>query len=146
MQNKHFSFIYCVETLVYERKYPEWETCFDKLGLDPTPITECYSSGYGNEVSSDVLHFCFMLFRTSTAPVCEMFFQTFLISLSWEPYWLLKYMHVIQLVVSWFFCFCLLSFIHVSCDIILLGSQSKVRATPVTLVKMLFKISLFYFS
>ncbi|XP_057514023.1 gamma-interferon-responsive lysosomal thiol protein [Actinidia eriantha] len=48
--NKHFSFIYCVETLVYERKYPEWETCFDKLGLDPTPITECYSSGYGNEL------------------------------------------------------------------------------------------------
>ncbi|PSR86199.1 Gamma-interferon-inducible lysosomal thiol reductase [Actinidia chinensis var. chinensis] len=48
--NKHFSFIYCVETLVYERKYPEWETCFDKLGLDPTPITECYSSRYGNEL------------------------------------------------------------------------------------------------
>ncbi|XP_057484606.1 gamma-interferon-responsive lysosomal thiol protein-like [Actinidia eriantha] len=75
--NKHFSFIYCVETLVYERKYPEWETCFDKLGLDPTPITECYSSSYGNEVIAIVLHLGFMLFATSTARVCERIFQTF---------------------------------------------------------------------
>ncbi|KAK3009241.1 hypothetical protein RJ639_015113, partial [Escallonia herrerae] len=48
--NEHFPFIYCVETLVYEQKYPEWETCFEKLNLDPTPVTECYSSGYGNEL------------------------------------------------------------------------------------------------
>ncbi|XP_058198794.1 gamma-interferon-responsive lysosomal thiol protein isoform X2 [Rhododendron vialii] len=48
--NKHFSFIYCVETLVYEHKYAEWETCYDKLGLDATPITECYTSGYGEEL------------------------------------------------------------------------------------------------
>jgi interferon gamma-inducible protein 30 len=48
--NKHFSFIYCVETLVYEHKYSEWETCFDKLGLDATPIYECYTSGNGTEL------------------------------------------------------------------------------------------------
>ncbi|KAI8523525.1 hypothetical protein RHMOL_Rhmol13G0081000 [Rhododendron molle] len=47
---KHFSFIYCVETLVYEHKYAEWETCYDKLGLDATPVTECYTSGYGEEL------------------------------------------------------------------------------------------------
>ncbi|KAL6967731.1 hypothetical protein U1Q18_033541 [Sarracenia purpurea var. burkii] len=48
--NKHFSYINCVETLVYKHKYPQWETCFDELGLDPTPISECYSSGYGKEL------------------------------------------------------------------------------------------------
>jgi len=48
--NKHFSFIYCVETLVYEHNYAEWETCFDKLSLDATPIYECYTSGYGTEL------------------------------------------------------------------------------------------------
>ncbi|KAF5930778.1 hypothetical protein HYC85_031651 [Camellia sinensis] len=48
--NKHFPFIYCVETLVYEHQYTQWETCFEKLDLDPTLITECYSSGYGKEL------------------------------------------------------------------------------------------------
>ncbi|THG01936.1 hypothetical protein TEA_006090 [Camellia sinensis var. sinensis] len=47
--NKHFPFIYCVESLVYEHQYTQWETCFEKLDLDPTLITECYSSGYGKE-------------------------------------------------------------------------------------------------
>ncbi|XP_040992017.1 gamma-interferon-responsive lysosomal thiol protein-like [Juglans microcarpa x Juglans regia] len=48
--SEHFPFINCVETLVYERKYPQWESCFDELGLDPKPITDCYSSGYGKEL------------------------------------------------------------------------------------------------
>ncbi|CAL5353190.1 hypothetical protein CsSME_00041195 [Camellia sinensis var. sinensis] len=48
--NKHFPFIYCVESLVYEHQYTQWETCFEKLDLDPTLITECYSSGYGKEL------------------------------------------------------------------------------------------------
>ncbi|XP_034687975.1 gamma-interferon-responsive lysosomal thiol protein isoform X2 [Vitis riparia] len=48
--SQHFSFIYCIETLVYERKYPQWETCFEKLGLDPKPISDCYNSGYGKEL------------------------------------------------------------------------------------------------
>ncbi|KAJ7964241.1 gamma-interferon-inducible lysosomal thiol reductase-like [Quillaja saponaria] len=47
---KHFPFIYCVETLVHERKYPEWESCYGKLNLDPKPISDCYSSGYGKEL------------------------------------------------------------------------------------------------
>ncbi|KAK9279755.1 hypothetical protein L1049_013437 [Liquidambar formosana] len=48
--NEHFPFIYCVESLVYERKYPQWIQCFEKLGLDPKPILDCYSSGYGKEL------------------------------------------------------------------------------------------------
>ncbi|KDO50131.1 hypothetical protein CISIN_1g039325mg [Citrus sinensis] len=41
-------FIYCFESLVYKHKYPQGETCFEKLGLDLTPIIDCYTSGYGN--------------------------------------------------------------------------------------------------
>ncbi|KAA8543712.1 hypothetical protein F0562_021542 [Nyssa sinensis] len=48
--NEHFPFIYCVETLVYEHKYTQWESCFEKLGLDSTPVIDCYSSGYGKEL------------------------------------------------------------------------------------------------
>ena len=50
LQSEHFPFINCVETLVYEHKYPQWESCFEKLGLDPKPISDCYSSGHGKEV------------------------------------------------------------------------------------------------
>ena len=50
VQNKHFPFIYCIESLVYEHKYSHWETCFDKLELDPKPIVDCYTSGYGTQV------------------------------------------------------------------------------------------------
>ncbi|KAK6927133.1 Gamma interferon inducible lysosomal thiol reductase GILT [Dillenia turbinata] len=46
----HFSFMYCVETLVYEHKYPQWESCFEELGFDPKPISDCYASGYGLEL------------------------------------------------------------------------------------------------
>ncbi|KAJ4725518.1 Gamma-interferon-inducible lysosomal thiol reductase [Melia azedarach] len=48
--NEHFQFIYCVETLVYEHEYPQWETCFEKLGLDPKLISDCYASGYGTKL------------------------------------------------------------------------------------------------
>ncbi|ONH99812.1 hypothetical protein PRUPE_6G051500 [Prunus persica] len=47
--NDHFPFIYCIESLVYEHKYPQWESCYEKLGLDSKPIAECYSSGLGKE-------------------------------------------------------------------------------------------------
>ncbi|XP_022154893.1 gamma-interferon-inducible lysosomal thiol reductase-like [Momordica charantia] len=46
----HFPFIFCVEAVVYERKYTQWETCYEKLGLDPKPVYECYSSGLGKEL------------------------------------------------------------------------------------------------
>ncbi|KAK7840454.1 gamma-interferon-responsive lysosomal thiol protein [Quercus suber] len=49
-QSEHFPFINCVETLVYEHKYPQWESCFEKLGLDPKPISDCFSSGHGKEL------------------------------------------------------------------------------------------------
>lgn len=51
LQVDHFPFIYCVESLAYEHKWPEWETCFDKLGLDSKPVKECYTGGYGKQVS-----------------------------------------------------------------------------------------------
>lgn len=46
----HFSFIYCVEDLVVKRQYKDWESCFEKLGLDPKPVTECYKSEHGHKV------------------------------------------------------------------------------------------------
>ncbi|KAK7301645.1 hypothetical protein RJT34_12515 [Clitoria ternatea] len=48
--SKHFSFISCVENLVYQHKYQEWESCFEKLGLDPEPINQCYTSEHGKEL------------------------------------------------------------------------------------------------
>ncbi|KAJ8440209.1 hypothetical protein Cgig2_023974 [Carnegiea gigantea] len=48
--NEHFPFIYCVEKLVYQRKYLQWETCFEELGLNPKPVTDCYTSGHGKEL------------------------------------------------------------------------------------------------
>ncbi|XP_043725311.1 gamma-interferon-responsive lysosomal thiol protein-like [Telopea speciosissima] len=48
--NTHFAFIYCVEHLVKEGKYPEWESCFDRLKLDSKPISECFNSGHGKEL------------------------------------------------------------------------------------------------
>lgn len=59
MQEDHFPFVYCVEKLVYERKYPEWESCFEELGLDPKRVSECYTGGYGNEVSLLLDLLCF---------------------------------------------------------------------------------------
>jgi interferon gamma-inducible protein 30 len=48
--NKHFPFIYCIESLVYERKYTQWEKCFEKLDLDSKPITGCYTSEHGKKL------------------------------------------------------------------------------------------------
>ncbi|KAF3331800.1 gamma-interferon-inducible lysosomal thiol reductase isoform X1 [Carex littledalei] len=46
----HFGFINCVETLVIEHKYLEWESCFAATGLDSKPVLECYENGYGHEL------------------------------------------------------------------------------------------------
>jgi interferon gamma-inducible protein 30 len=48
--NEHFPYIYCVENLIYQGDYSKWETCFDKLGLDPKPIYDCYENGKGHEI------------------------------------------------------------------------------------------------
>ncbi|GAA0171064.1 reductase [Lithospermum erythrorhizon] len=45
--NEHFPFIYCVENLVYQGKYLQWETCFKTLGLDDKPIADCVESEKG---------------------------------------------------------------------------------------------------
>ncbi|KAL1558532.1 gamma-interferon-responsive lysosomal thiol protein-like [Salvia divinorum] len=46
----HFPFIYCVESLVYHDNYTYWETCFEKLGLDATPVMDCYNSDRGTKI------------------------------------------------------------------------------------------------
>uniref|UniRef100_A0A0D9VSY6 Gamma-interferon-inducible lysosomal thiol reductase n=1 Tax=Leersia perrieri TaxID=77586 RepID=A0A0D9VSY6_9ORYZ len=47
----HFRFIYCVEELVVNHKQQEWESCFAKLNLDPKPVTDCYKSERGHQLS-----------------------------------------------------------------------------------------------
>nr|CAB3501113.1 unnamed protein product [Digitaria exilis] len=46
----HFRFIYCVEDLVVKGQYKTWKSCFQKLGLDPKPVTECYQSEQGHKL------------------------------------------------------------------------------------------------
>ncbi|KAI4318320.1 hypothetical protein L6164_026107 [Bauhinia variegata] len=48
--DEHFPFINCIETLVYDRKYLEWKSCFQKLDLNPKPILDCSEGGYGKEL------------------------------------------------------------------------------------------------
>ncbi|CAN6295441.1 unnamed protein product [Urochloa humidicola] len=48
--DEHFRFIYCVEDLVVKREYKSWDSCFQKLGLDPKPVTECYKSEQGHKL------------------------------------------------------------------------------------------------
>jgi interferon gamma-inducible protein 30 len=48
--SEYFPFLYCVESLIYEHKQEQWETCFEKLNLDSKPVTDCVKSGYGNEL------------------------------------------------------------------------------------------------
>ncbi|XP_068637064.1 gamma-interferon-responsive lysosomal thiol protein-like [Aristolochia californica] len=48
--HKHFSFIFCVESLVEEGKYTDWESCFQKTGLVSRLVADCYTSGYGQKL------------------------------------------------------------------------------------------------
>lgn len=50
MQKKHFRFIYCVEKLVVAHKYSEWESCFQKTGLESKGVLDCYKNGNGQKV------------------------------------------------------------------------------------------------
>lgn len=50
MQNRHFRFIHCVESLTLENKFNEWVNCFEMSGLGKVPI-DCYTGGYGKVVS-----------------------------------------------------------------------------------------------
>lgn len=50
MQQQHFRFIYCVEHLVEEGQYTNWEACFQQTGFGSKPVIDCYNSGYGDEV------------------------------------------------------------------------------------------------
>ncbi|KAI3788009.1 hypothetical protein L2E82_00595 [Cichorium intybus] len=46
----HFPFIFCVERYLYHDKSDQWESCFEELSLDPKPVKDCYTSGYGNQL------------------------------------------------------------------------------------------------
>ncbi|KAL5077116.1 hypothetical protein RYX36_016100 [Vicia faba] len=48
--DKHFSFIYCIEDLALQGKRKEWESCYEKLGLDSTLVNDCYRSERGKEL------------------------------------------------------------------------------------------------
>ncbi|KAF7042276.1 hypothetical protein CFC21_051922 [Triticum aestivum] len=47
----HLGFIYCVSDLVMKNRHREWESCFQKQGLDPKPVTECYKGERGHNLS-----------------------------------------------------------------------------------------------
>ncbi|KAL5701834.1 hypothetical protein ACHQM5_027128 [Ranunculus cassubicifolius] len=47
---KHYVFIYCLENLVVKNKYIEWESCYNKTGYDPKPITNCLNSSMGKQL------------------------------------------------------------------------------------------------
>lgn len=51
LQKKHFPFIYCVENLAHQGRRTEWESCYEKLGLDSSTVNDCYRSEHGKEVS-----------------------------------------------------------------------------------------------
>lgn len=33
-----------------KRQYKKWDSCFQKLGLDPKPVTDCYKSEQGHKL------------------------------------------------------------------------------------------------
>ncbi|XP_026389398.1 gamma-interferon-responsive lysosomal thiol protein-like [Papaver somniferum] len=49
-QDKHFNFINCVETFVYNGQQSQWKSCYSKLGYEEQPINECYNSGLGQQL------------------------------------------------------------------------------------------------
>ncbi|XP_021621289.1 gamma-interferon-responsive lysosomal thiol protein isoform X2 [Manihot esculenta] len=46
-QERHFSFIYCMESLALQNRLNEWVNCFETARFGKEPI-DCYTSGYGN--------------------------------------------------------------------------------------------------
>lgn len=53
--NEYFPFVNCMENVVlesfvYKRTYPQWEKCFEKLKLEPKPVTDCLKSARGKEL------------------------------------------------------------------------------------------------
>ncbi|VFQ76610.1 unnamed protein product [Cuscuta campestris] len=64
---EHFPFIYCVESLVYNGKYTQWETCYEKSGKDPKPVSDCYATGRGKE-----LELCYAADTMPLSPLMSM--------------------------------------------------------------------------
>lgn len=49
LQERHFSFIYYMESLALQNRLNEWVNCFETARFGKEPI-DCYTSGYGNVV------------------------------------------------------------------------------------------------
>ncbi|KAI3896367.1 hypothetical protein MKW92_048034 [Papaver armeniacum] len=63
-QDKHFNFINCVETFVYNGQQSQWKSCYSKLGYQEEPINECYNSGLGQQFRIANLTLCTSLLRS----------------------------------------------------------------------------------
>ncbi|CAL5202590.1 unnamed protein product [Lathyrus oleraceus] len=48
--NKHFPFIYCVENLAHQGRREEWESCYEKVGLNSSTVNDCYRSERGKQL------------------------------------------------------------------------------------------------
>lgn len=82
MQNKHFSFIYCIESLVMEKKYKEWESCFQKTGLRSESVLDCYKNGKGKKVqhiAPSLLPICTVCYLSVQFPNCWLLIALLLI-------------------------------------------------------------------
>ncbi|ERN08996.1 gamma-interferon-inducible lysosomal thiol reductase [Amborella trichopoda] len=47
---EHFPFINCIETLVADHKYLDWQSCFVKAFSGFQRVADCYNSGYGKKL------------------------------------------------------------------------------------------------
>ncbi|KNA06978.1 hypothetical protein SOVF_176150 [Spinacia oleracea] len=47
---KHYFMIQCIESLAYQNREAEWQSCFDQVSLDSKPIFDCYNQGNGRRL------------------------------------------------------------------------------------------------
>ncbi|KAL2901999.1 Gamma-interferon-responsive lysosomal thiol protein [Bienertia sinuspersici] len=47
---KHYFFIQCIESLAYQNREAEWQSCFAQLSLDSKPLFDCYNQGNGRTI------------------------------------------------------------------------------------------------
>ncbi|KAL9247037.1 hypothetical protein vseg_020508 [Gypsophila vaccaria] len=47
---KHYFFIQCIESLAYQQREAEWQSCFGQVSLDSQPIVDCYNQGNGRRL------------------------------------------------------------------------------------------------
>ncbi|KAH9607531.1 hypothetical protein KSS87_017461 [Heliosperma pusillum] len=47
---KHYFFIQCIESLAYQQREAEWQSCFGRVSLNSQPIIDCYNQGNGRRL------------------------------------------------------------------------------------------------